>query len=495
MNFFPRDYNFLHPAYWFGEMDARPFALFRLGFGLLMLKEALYHLPLAELFYSDSGLLPLASLRAAGFDRPTLLAALPDTGPILLFFLFWALVALGLTAGWRTRWMTLLNFICLISVIHRNPYIVTGAEMVQAALAFWSLFIPLGAAYSLDSRRSPRPPRMFAFPGRLFHWQVALVYLFTTAIKLEGQSWPDGSAIYLALQVKLYTFPLGDWLLANAAPDVLRILTLITLFIEGAWAPLVLAPVLQPMLRALGLLAGVALHLGIGLTMNVPNFPIIMLLSYLTLLDRRWIDALEARLGWTSPPAAVNPIPAGCGGLLAAAAQGAGLGIRRGAAALLLAAIFAAILWVNLRSDSGIATLLQTPPVPTPLETGVLALGLWQNWGMFAPDPLHSDNGFLLVGTDASGTRRDLRTGLPPGEMRPRWWIGPWTRWLKFEENLANAGPESPLLPAWGAWACRSDPALRTVEIRVRTTPTVPPGQPFPPEVEHIWWSGRCGES
>lgn len=51
-------YNFLRLDYWFGQVESRPLSLFRIAFGLLVLKNALYSIPLAQLFYSDEGIVP-----------------------------------------------------------------------------------------------------------------------------------------------------------------------------------------------------------------------------------------------------------------------------------------------------------------------------------------------------------------------------------------------------------------------------------------------------
>ena len=53
-------YNFLRLDYWFGQVESRPLSLFRIFFGLLVLKNALYSIPLAQLFYSDEGIVPRA---------------------------------------------------------------------------------------------------------------------------------------------------------------------------------------------------------------------------------------------------------------------------------------------------------------------------------------------------------------------------------------------------------------------------------------------------
>src|SRR5690606_7885942 len=114
-------YNLFHPAYWFGDIDARPFALFRIAFGALMLKEALYHLPLAEAFYSDMGILPRHALTALGYEAFSLMNSLPAAWMAMVFFVVWAGVVLALMLGWRTRIMSILNFVMLVSVMNRAP--------------------------------------------------------------------------------------------------------------------------------------------------------------------------------------------------------------------------------------------------------------------------------------------------------------------------------------------------------------------------------------
>ena len=75
--------NLFGRRFWLGEVDSRPLALFRICYAALLLKDALYHLPLAERLYSDQGILPryaLFSLRYASY-RFSLMDAL---GPAAL---------------------------------------------------------------------------------------------------------------------------------------------------------------------------------------------------------------------------------------------------------------------------------------------------------------------------------------------------------------------------------------------------------------------------
>lgn len=487
-------YNWLHPAYWFGDVDARPFALFRIGFGALMLKEALYGLIAARTFYTDSGVLPRSALSVLGIDRFSLLNVLPADWMVLIFFSVWVLVALGLLLGFHTRWMTILNFLLLISTVNRNPLIASGAETAQCAYAFWALFVPLGRCYSLDARRAGNVnPNIYAFPPRMIQLQIVIIYVFSTLIKLQGHSWLDGTALYKALQVTLYTFPLGNSLVANVSPDVLRLLTHFSLLIEAAFPLLAFTPFGQPYLRAVALLSGLGLHLGIGAAMNIPNFPAIMLISYLTLLDPRWLDWVENQLtkrrGLVFTRSASQTVD---DNLLFAFVGGALQGALRGAFALVVAVCVGLVLWGNILNNDRIANDVGAVAMPANLDNLLHNLNLSQSWSLFAPEPLPVDSWFKLAGTFNDGQVLDLRTGESPGTARPHYYFGPWARWNKFEENLMRSDAQSPALVGWADYACRTTPNLQSVQMILRSRPTVAPGEPIQAYTDRVLMSKTC---
>src|SRR5690349_2565810 len=115
-------YNPFKREYWFGQTDSRPLSVFRIVFAALLLKVALFFLPLAQPMYSDSGPVTRGALftELARSDRFSLMDALSTPWMAALFFVFWAVVAVGLLVGYRTRLMTVLNFICILSVHERN---------------------------------------------------------------------------------------------------------------------------------------------------------------------------------------------------------------------------------------------------------------------------------------------------------------------------------------------------------------------------------------
>ncbi len=498
MKLINRDYNFFNPAYWFGDVDARPLGLFRIAFAALMLKEAIYHIFVAEVWYSEAGMFPARLLPRLAPNMPTLMTAMPDTWMAIVFFIFWALVAVLLLIGWQTRVMTILNMVFLVSVINRNPLVATGADSVMQAFAFWSIFLPLGRSFSLDARRRGEYGKVlvYAFPVRMFQIQIALIYIFTTIFKLQGQTWANGDALYMAMQIRMHTFPLAEWLLTNLPLNMLRVLTYLALLIEGAFAVLVFAPVFQPYLRAIGLVYGILLHIGIALVMNIPNFPLVMIIGYLMLIDPRWLDWLSRYELVQQFPKRVVPVPVqptksptGCAAMLAGIPAAMGKGAYRALlAGILLAAMFS-IIWGNVLSNERLVTRLHTPAMPRALEESMRAIGLWESWALFAPDPLTYEGWFGLNGIFPN-TTYDVRSRVD----RPRWYVGPQARWGKLEENLMTKSKDDPIFSAWAVYTCRQfrGSGILGLEIVLYTRTTSPPGQPFLPYQTQIIHGANC---
>ena len=257
----------------------------------------------------------------------------------------------------------------------------------------------------------------------------------------------------------MHTFPLAEWLLTNASTSVLRTMTYIALLIEAGFAILVFAPLFQPYLRRVGLITGALLHIGIGLVMNIPNFPLVMVISYLMLLDSGWMDWIDRRLQpgeatsqATSdlPSASTQAARGGCLALLLAMPRGMVQGAYRGVFACVLAALMGFIIWGNLLSNDRLAIRLNIPALPGVMEANLRTIGLWQSWALFAPDPINYEGWFGVNGIYSNGDIRDIRSGYE----RPHWYSGPLARWGKLEENLMTKDKDDPLFSAWAAYNC-----------------------------------------
>jgi len=279
-------------------IDLRTLALFRACVGAVLLADMLLRIPDARAFYSDAGVMPRTWL--ALFNDPWRLSLHTGNGQTwfaLLLLGMEALAALMLILGWRTRLAAVLCFVLEASLLNRNGLVLIGGDVLLCCLLFWSLFLPLGARWSVDATLSPAPPPAqnqhlsWASAGLLL--QVMSVYFFSAVLKNDPAWWPNGTAVWYALQLDMYATPLGVWL--RQFPDLLLALTYFVWFLELLGPLLMFLPLLNRPLRLALMLLFMAMHLGFFLCLKLGPFPFISLAS-LSAFAGGWIwDALDRR--------------------------------------------------------------------------------------------------------------------------------------------------------------------------------------------------------
>jgi hypothetical protein len=272
-------------------------AVFRILFGLLLLANAALFLPEARLWIGPRGVLPLARQREAfGRSRFTLLAFLPDTEKAVFACLaIHLLAASSLVVGLQTRASAAVAFLTLLSLQHRNPLVLYGADHVLRLMGFLLIFSRAGEVLSVDRWLAMRAGLPLvegtAWCTRLMQMQVSILYLKAFLAKLGGITWRDGTAVYYAVSVEAFRRRrLPTWLPSRLAS---RVATAGTLAVELALATLVWsAP-----LRYAVLVAGVAWHLALELFLNLQLFGATMIVSLVLFVEPQALDALLQRLG------------------------------------------------------------------------------------------------------------------------------------------------------------------------------------------------------
>ncbi len=288
--------NPLTKEYWFGKVDPRPLALFRLLLGAVILFDLLHRLSQVRVFLSAEGLDPRDQLSATGFTWSLFRLTESPTAVMLLYVAGCASVAAFLV-GYRTRLAQVAMFVFLASLHFRSPpFAGASTDRVMETMSFWLLFTDCGAVWSLDwvaKRRAGRP--VPAIGLRLVQWQFGLILLVGALAKQK--TWSDGLAIYHVLQVRTFATPLGAALVAW--PRLCFALTWLVLGLEVA-VPLLLiplAPLAPRLMRAAGILLGLGLFLGILLTLKVGCFTELMMLGFVLFVLPEWLD----RAGWIVP--------------------------------------------------------------------------------------------------------------------------------------------------------------------------------------------------
>lgn len=289
-----------------------PLSAYRCLFGLLSLANGILLAPDVAAFFGAEGVLPDDPVvRGPGFWRfdPLTWAGSTPAAVWTLFSVAMAAATLT-TVGLFTRGATLVLFLATVTFHHRNPYILSSGDTMLRLMAFFLALAPAGAALSLDRlwrlRRGSEPPgepaAISSVAFRVMQLQICLAYLVTGIWKAGGQTWRDGIAAALVLQLGQFArFPLPGWVETTWFS---RIATWGTLGVE------LFAPVLLwlPATRRAAIVALAALHLGLAYALNIQLFQPVMLAGLVLFLqpdELRAVIRLAARL--TTP--AVPPRP------------------------------------------------------------------------------------------------------------------------------------------------------------------------------------------
>jgi hypothetical protein len=415
--------------------------------------------------------------------------------------------------GYRTRLMCILVWVLVMSIQWRNYLVGYSADELLRLLLFWSMFLPLGACWSVDRLRGavPEPPstRVLSMATAGLFLQIAFVYWFTALLK-SGAEWRvDGTALYYALSAKQLGTPIGAYLLQF--PDLLKVLTFGTLAIEIVAPLLLFSPFFTVPARIAGIIGVVGLHIGISMTLAVGFFPWIGAACMVCFLPSWFWDTLvpEMRsdlrrlfsrgqpvrqavagigaMSWSAPwmrlvpaggvgrfsvaalplRASGAPVPARAirPGTVEAVPASHQVGLRASRRASLVVNLFATVCLIfvlawNLSTVSAVA-------VPGVVRPFGFVLGLPQYWGMFAPYPVKSTMWFIVPGTLQDGRQVDLLPSVvednprllvevnwgEPSDVRAT--FNGEERWRKVFESLANTG-DSDVLLSLGQYTCRN---------------------------------------
>jgi hypothetical protein len=263
----------------FGELfgaDLRSLAALRISLAVIVLMDLVARLPDMRVHYSDQGVFPRSLLVDSFVRWRWSLNLINDTVEFQVFLLLAAIgAAICMLLGFHTKVMVLAVWILVVSLQVRNPYVLSGADTLLRVLLFWSMFLPLGAVWSMDSRRSPPVQQAFkrtislATVGILL--QICFMYWFTAALKSSPEWRSDGTALYYSLGANHITKPFGEYL--HQFPELLRVLTHASLGLEIVAPILLFSPFFTGPVRTFAAGSIMAFHFGIYLTMDVGIFP------------------------------------------------------------------------------------------------------------------------------------------------------------------------------------------------------------------------------
>jgi hypothetical protein len=287
---------------WFSQLDPLPAAVCRIMFGMLLLYAFIGNSIHWDRFFDANGMLSL--------NDADLVAQRPATGwnvfqytDGLLPTRFWWFVGfssiLALIVGWQTRIATIAMYVLISSMVHRNPLVVNGEELVSRLILLYACFCPWGHALSIDAwlwqRKHPGETRALpvAWSVRMMQISIMSIYVISLPYKFaQDIGWLTGDALHWTVS--------GDmWWMRGFLPEISyeygglfrKLLTWGTVLIEG----LVPIGVCFRRTQILSVAAMMSLHIGIALLVpGVTLFTLSMVAAATLFLPPEFYRAVAA---------------------------------------------------------------------------------------------------------------------------------------------------------------------------------------------------------
>jgi hypothetical protein len=185
--------------------------------------------------------------------------------------------------GLFTRVTTVLTYFGFMLYYKRDPFMLFGTDTAFLFCLIWLLFTASDRRWSLDQvirrfRKKEKSTEIELWPVKGMQIQVALIYLYTGMAKLMTEPWQDGSAVYYALNIRLFVWP-GAGEVLSIKP-LMVFLNYFSLFAELSFAFLVF----RKSTRWIALGMVFAMHVGIDIFMRIRFFSLCMYAGYLAFI-------------------------------------------------------------------------------------------------------------------------------------------------------------------------------------------------------------------
>lgn len=402
-------------------LDPRSLGLVRIYLGCLLLTDLLRRIPHLSTWYTNDGPLPNHVLlwRPAADYQFSLFFLVSHRGEAAFLFVLCGLAFALFAAGYHTRLMHFLSLVAICSLHNRIAMFEDGSEVTTRLLTFWTLFLPLGARFSVDAVRAAargggvetrevRPAISLAVPAILL--QLALLYTFNVLHK-SGETWREGTAVHYVLHQDRIVTWLGWKLRPFITLAASRCLTYSAVVSEAVLPLLILSPIATKNTRRIAIVLALGLHAGFAALLNLGMFSFNMFGFFLLLLSERdW--ALLARIplaaigrvesfvrrsvdAWGSAPHASSP-------LRARVARLATYG-REALVVLFVIALGSQMLVEN----QSVPDVLRVRNQPLALRLLVEYPRFMEGWSMFAPDAPTRDSLLIVDALTVDGRHVD----------------------------------------------------------------------------------------
>lgn len=387
-------------------LDLRSLAAMRIGLAGVVLTDLAIRASDFHAMYSSAGLAPVEFVRSLQRIPVWSLHLLSgsDAWQVFLFGLA-TLFAVAMLVGYRTRLAVIASWVLLTSVQMRMPLVLNAGDTLLRIALFWSMFLPLGAVWSVDAFRRDKPSGSLgglplsrcanpfvSVASFALIVQLAIVYWIAGWAKWND-AWLHEDALGNVFKFGLYGLPLGAAL--SDYPALTRIFSRATVWLELLGPLLLFIPWQTARLRMVAVISFVLLHIGIAATMTVGLFSYAAIAVWLGVLPSEFWERFAAfRMH--------EPVDESASQLRSLPRR-----IGQGLAATLCLASLAIVIYWNVANE------ISRVPVNS-YDRGIRVAGhlagLRQGWGVFARPP-RQDCWFVYQARLRNGELVDLLSG------------------------------------------------------------------------------------
>ncbi|HMN96694.1 MAG TPA: HTTM domain-containing protein [Phycisphaerales bacterium] len=300
--------------FWRGRADPRWIALFRVGTAVVALAQVWATWPILQMLYGPHGLVQWVVIESA---EETWLPSIGKVALVLerigigfersveLVFAAYVVALVFLLVGLRTRVAAVLAWALHALTVNSGYISLYGVDTMLHICLFYLMWMPAGAAWSLDALRrarrrgarsdadrapaapesataSERPAAASAHLSlRVLQLHLCIIYANTGLAKALGGQWWSGEALWRALMQP--QFALFDMAWIASVPLLATV---------GGWGVVVVelgyAALIWPArTRRAWLALTIALHVGIAITMGLVLFSAMMIVMNLAAFGAR----------------------------------------------------------------------------------------------------------------------------------------------------------------------------------------------------------------
>lgn len=463
------------------SIDVRSLALVRVAIAIIVLQDLARRSFDLAIFYGDAGVLPSEYLHSFWNGALSWSLHLVGGGPIWLLaalFVIHALAAAALLVGFHTRIATVITWLLVVSLHNANPLILQGEDVLVRVVLFVCMFLPLGAAYSIDRLRSRSPEATFLSGWTVAYLlQIAFLYFFVALYK-HSPEWIHGDAIYYALSIDQYATPVGKYLLNFSA--VLSFFTVAVLIFQSLALFLLFSPWKTVWVRGATVVLLMLMHAAFAVSMNLGMFSAVSIAALSGFLPTELWDAIERSLS-----ARMRTARDAISRLSAVSAPIAEMTHLQALISVLgIVYIFYIFFWHGLN----VLNPGQYVAFSHGFEIPAKVLRLDQRWNLFAPYPYRDDGWVIVDAVREDGIHIDLfRDGELVSYERPGviYDLYPRPRWRRYFLSLRLEGNAQFRVP-YAQYLCREwdgggRPKITSLSLVYMVERTPAPGEAAEP--------------